>query len=435
MRIMVRSSQSAHPAAPPRKTVPEEPATPMPAVTAAKRSILLWMCCLTHAVQDGLSAAVYVLLPVLAQSLGLNLGEVGLFKGLKSLAQGLLEIVSGLASERFGDAVLLVFGLVVAGSGYLLFSLADGATGVLVCLILVGVGTAFQHAPSSALVSRAYAAGGRRGALGLYNSSGDAGKLAFTTSFSLAIGAGLAWSSATFAFGLLAMLAAAIVLVGLRAQIRAARNRSAPTRSATGEAAGGWGILDRQGFAALLAVVFLDSMVQAGALTFAAFLMLAKGVPLYIATFAATAILIGGMFGKAICGFLADRIGVRTAFTLVQLLTGLGIAAAVFTPGYWAYALLPFLGVVLQGSTSITYSMVNDFVHESRASRGFALVYAASSFSSVAGPLSFGLIGDAHGIEAAMLVMAGVAVLAIPPCLYLRLSRTAAETPSAVGAE
>ena len=397
----------------------------MSAAGAATRRVTLWMCCLAHAAQDGLSAAIYVLLPVLAQTLGLNLGEVGLFKGLKSLAQGFLEIVSGVASERVGDAPLLVFGLAVSGVGYLLFSLADGAGGVLACLILVGVGTAFQHALSSALVSRAYADNGRRGALGLYNSSGDAGKLAFTTSFSLAIGAGLAWSFVTFVFGLITIAAAVVVFFALRSQMSAARRRASPDPDRAAESrAKGWGILDRKGFSALFIVVFIDSMVQAGALTFAAFLMLAKDIPLAAATFAATAILIGGMFGKAVCGFLADKIGPRTAFALVQVLTGIGIAGAVFTPGYWAYALLPFLGIVLQGSTSITYGMVNNFVHESRVSRGFALIYGSSGLSTMAGPFGFGLIGDAYGIETAMLLMGGASLLAIPPCIYMRLTQS-----------
>ena len=77
--------------------------------------------------------------------------------------------------------------------------------------------------------------------------------------------------------------------------------------------------------------------------------------------------------------------------------------------------------------------MVNDFVHESRAARGFALVYGSSSLS-VIGPVGFGLLGDAYGIEAAMLAMAAAALLAIPPCLYLRV-RPDAEASLAVGAE
>jgi FSR family fosmidomycin resistance protein-like MFS transporter len=397
-------------------------AQPAPATSKPKRSVILWMGCLAHTVQDGLTAAVYVLLPVLAQSLGLSLSEVGLFKGLKSLAQGLLEIASGVAAERYGDRALLVFGLALGGAGYLLFSLADSGTEVLLCLLVVGVGVAFQHAPASAMISRAYTDSGRRGALGLYNSSGDAGKLIFATCFSLSVGAGLAWNFVTFAFGLVALAAAGIVLLVLKSSALAGPQSSHRAGSAEAlDVAKGWGIMDRRGFSALLAVIFLDSMVQAGALTFAAFLMLAKGVPLYLATFAATAILVGGIFGKAICGFMADRIGVRTAFAIVQILTAVGIVAVVLSPSALAYVFLPFLGVVLQGSTSITYSMVNDFVHPSRASRGFALVYGGSGLSSVVGPLSFGFIGDRYGIETSMMVMAVIALVAIPPCLFLRV--------------
>ena len=61
---------------------------------------------------------------------------------------------------------------------------------IIVSLVLSGIGAAFQHALSSSLVSSSYAEGGRRAALGLYNSSGDAGKLIFTGLLSLALGAG-----------------------------------------------------------------------------------------------------------------------------------------------------------------------------------------------------------------------------------------------------
>ena len=56
----------------------------------------------------------------------------------------------------------------------------------------------------------------RRAARGFYNSSGDAEMLAFTMSFSLAIGAGIAWSLVATAFGLVALVAAAIALAMLR---------------------------------------------------------------------------------------------------------------------------------------------------------------------------------------------------------------------------
>ena len=42
----------------------------------------LVVSCTAHIAQDGLSAAIYVLMPVLAQAFGFTYAEVGLIKGL-----------------------------------------------------------------------------------------------------------------------------------------------------------------------------------------------------------------------------------------------------------------------------------------------------------------------------------------------------------------
>jgi len=378
--------------------------------------------CTAHAVQDGLIAATYVLLPVLAQTFGFSYTQVGLIKGLKSLAQALLEMYSGLVSERIGEGLTLVFGLILAGIGYALLSGAPDTALVMACLLVVGAGSGFQHAPASALVSAAYASGGRRGALGLYNSAGDIGKLAFSACFSLGIGAGMAWQRIAFSYGVVALVAAIAIAVALRVFERQPRAQDADTSPNGTDPRLGWGILDRRAFTVLIVVVFLDTVVQTSILVFVAFLMIAKGLPLYIATLGAVAVLTGGIFGKAGCGFLAERIGVRRAFILVQVLTAVGLAAVVAAPGWLAFALLGPLGVVAQGSTSITYGLVPDMIHPSRLARGYALMYASTSFASAGGPLAFGHIGDTFGIGASMLVMAVVAMLAVPPVLMLRFA-------------
>jgi MFS family permease len=390
----------------------------------SKSKKILAVCCTIHGVQDGLSAAIYVLLPILAQTFGLNYAHVGLLKGLKSLAQGALEIFSGFASDRFGDRPVLTFGLALSGAGYLLLSQAGGQNVVLLCFLLIGMGGAFQHSPSSKLVTHAFSARDRRGALGLYNSSGDAGKLVFTASLSLATALAISWQSVAFVFGLTTAICAVAVFAILRKLL--AERQGEPAGGALAGLSGtvtGWGIVDRRDFSALLSVVFLDSMVQAGVLTFVAFAMIEKGFSTFAATMAAVIVLAGGMFGKAACGFLAQRIGIRSAFAAVQLGTAAGLVLVVAAPGWFAYSLLPFLGVVLQGSTSITYGSVNDLVHPSHTARGYSLIYASSSFASIAGPFGFGIVGDRFGIENAMLVMAAISVLAVPPCLLLRDER------------
>ena len=93
----------------------------------------------------------------------------------------LLEMSSGVLSERFGERNLLTFGLVFAGMGYVVMALTSSIWALGTCLLIVGVGGAFQHALSSSTVSEAFESDGRRSALGIYNSSGDAGKLIYRT--------------------------------------------------------------------------------------------------------------------------------------------------------------------------------------------------------------------------------------------------------------
>ena len=49
-------------------------------MSGQSRNSTLTVSCLAHVVQDGLSATIYVLLPVLAQVFGFTLAEVGLLR-------------------------------------------------------------------------------------------------------------------------------------------------------------------------------------------------------------------------------------------------------------------------------------------------------------------------------------------------------------------
>jgi hypothetical protein len=154
----------------------------------------------------------------------------------------------------------------------------------------------------------AYADGGRRAALGLYNSSGDVGKLlAFTSIFSLGMGRWDRLAAGSLFFGLIALLTAAWIAVTVW-RFKAGRNQEAE-RSTGGEGAEdpGWGILSWHSFRhAAGDDRTRTNMVQAGVLVFIAFLMIAKGLPLAVATLATVVLLIGGIFGKAGCGYLAE---------------------------------------------------------------------------------------------------------------------------------
>ena len=384
----------------------------------APRKLTLAACCGTHGVQDGLTASIYVLLPILAQTFGLGYAQVGLLRAVQGGAMWVLELPSGMLSERFGQRSLLAFGLLCGGAGYLAMSMAGGFHGVLLGLGIVGCGAAFQHSLCSSLVSGRFEGPARRTALGAYNASGDAGKLAFTGLATALIGAGAGWQGVAFGYGALALVAGA----GLFLLLRAVRAGGRDARSGRERAMRGadWGIRHPSGFTTLALIVFLDIAVQDGFLVFVAFLLLEKQVPAGLAGLGVVLTLAGGMVGKFGCGLLAARIGVVRALVLVELLSAAGIVAVLLAPVALALCLLPVVGVVLQGSSTITYGTVGDLVDERRHSRGFALIYTISSGAAMVGPIAFGLVSDGLGLDAAMLAMAEVVLLPIPLCLLLR---------------
>ena len=377
-----------------------------------KAGVTLAACCGVHAWQDGLTSTVNVLLPLLAQAFGLTYVQVGAVKAANLAAMALLEIPSGLLSERFGARALLVFGLAVVGAGYLWLSFAGGYAAILLSLFLAGVGAAFQHTLSSAIISAAFPGRASRPALGTYNAAGDVGKLALTGAFTLALGLGLGWQAIARGYGILSIALAVLVLVLLSQSGIGASART----EATQPARRGWGIRSRMGFGALCGINFLDTMVQSGFKTFIAFLMIERGVPVSLAALAVVLTMAGGVVGKFCCGFLAARMGIIRSLVLVELLTAAGIVGVVYLPPMAAFALLPVLGAFLQGSTSITYGSITDLVERDRQARGFSLIYTTSTTASVIASVIMGLISDGFGVGAMMLVMAVVTVLPLALC-------------------
>jgi MFS transporter, FSR family, fosmidomycin resistance protein len=374
--------------------------------------------CGTHALQDGLTASIYILLPVLAQALSLGYAQVGFIRGAHSGAMWLLEIPAGLAAERFGEARLLVGGVFGAALGYFLLSNAHGSVGVTFALAIGGCGAAFQHSLNSSLISRTFTGPSARAALGTYNASGDVGKLLFTGIVSLALTFGFGWRNVALGYCVVALAGAVVLALTLP---RSAFTTPRAVASSSGSPSG-WGIRHSRGFAALASIVLLDIAVQDGFLVFITFLMVSKGASAAIAPTAVVLTLVGGVVGKFFCGRLSARLGTTPALMLVQLLCMLGIAALLVLPVEAGFVLLPFLGVVLQGSSTITYGAVSDFITPERRARGFALIYSMSGGASIAGAVCIGVLSDSVGLAMAFGVMVGVVGLTLPMALVLQRS-------------
>lgn len=409
--------------APRSMTSPKNPGSTT--VKRSQRRILL-TCGGAHALHDGLVDMLYVLLPVLAQSFGLNYTQVGLIRAANKAAMALFQIPAGLMAERLGERNLLAFGTLCTGLAFIALGSPLGASSgfypILVLLFIAGFGAAFQHPLCSALVSNAYPGHRRRGALGTYNFTGDVGKFTFAGGVSLALTAGFSWEAPVMIAGALGVVIAVVIVIALPAlqSLPSSRANASDTAPVRATAKPGWGIRDRTGFTALCAIAVIDSSTRSGFLTFVAFLMIEKGVSSGLATVAIPVIFVGGMVGKLACGFLADRIGVIRTVVLTELATGVGILLALVLPNLAAYALLPLIGVALNGTSSVLYGTIGDLVDSDRQSRAFGLFYTLGSTCGILAPLGYGLMGDWIGITTTLAIVGLVVFLTIPLCLVLR---------------
>ena len=356
-------------------------------MTRPKRTLVT--CCAAHTLHDGLSDVTYVLLPLLAQTFGLSLAQVGLIRSAHRAAMATFQIPAGLIAERVGERNLLALGTLIAGVAFLALGYAPGFWAILVALFFAGVGSAVQHPLSSTIISHAYPGEGRRAALGTYNFFGDVGKFAFGGAVSLLLVAGISWEAPIVGFGLFGIVTAVAIFFFV-ANTREEKSITGQAKPATKSA--GWGIRNPQSFTALCLIEILDSSTRTGFLTFIAFLLIAKGLPEGWAVLSVPLILVGGMAGKLACGILAERFGIIRMIVITEMATGCGILATLVLPGAASFLLLPLIGVVVNGTSSVLYATVGDFVEQDRLPRAFGLFYTLGSLCGIAAPLGYGPI-------------------------------------------
>ena len=78
--------------------------------------------------------------------------------------------------------------------------------------------------------------------------------------------------------------------------------------------------------------------------------------------------------------------------------------------------------MVLNGTSSVLYATIGEFVEQDRLARAFGFFYTLGSICGIAAPLGYGLIGDLYGVETSMAVIGVAIFLTVPLSLLLRNS-------------
>lgn len=372
------------------------------------------VACGAHALHDGYTDLVYVMLPIWQSEFGLGFAALGLMKTVFSGALAGFQIPLGLLAERFGAPIVLALGTVLAGLGYCFAGLSDGVLALVAALFVGGLGASTQHPLASSLIAQAFDGARSRQALGTYNFAGDIGKMTLPAAASLLFVV-MPWRQALILLGSIGVLAAIAVYVVMP------RLRAIPVQQKKADGAvRAPGRLQAYGFPLLLSVGVIDSATRMAFLTFLPFVLTAKGASLPTIGLALTLVFAGGAAGKLVCAYIGARIGTVATVWLTEIVTAIGILALLPLPLEVAMVLLPVVGVALNGTSSVLYGSVPDLVPAERRTRAFGIFYTGTIGAGAVSPAIYGLLGDAVGVPWALAVVAGVVLLTLPLTLALR---------------
>jgi len=181
----------------------------------------------------------------------------------------------------------------------------------------------------------------------------------------------------------------------------------------------GWKVGSKKRFFALLTIGIIDIAARYSLLTFLPFLLLRKGIAVTEFGFALTLLFAGGAAGKFVCGILAEWAGVLPMVMGTEILTTVGILSLTVLPPVWIWVMLPFLGIVLNGTSSVLYATVAEIIPPESRSRGYGIYYAVTLGSGALSPLVFGLLTDAVGLTFTLVITALMLLVTLPLCRFI----------------
>jgi FSR family fosmidomycin resistance protein-like MFS transporter len=375
---------------------------------------VLGVACGAHALHDGYTDLIYVLLPIWQHEFGLGFAVLGLMKTVFSGTLAGFQIPAGFLAERFGAPIVLALGTALAGLGFCLAGFSGGVATLVAALFVGGLGASTQHPLGSALIAQAFAGVRSLKALGTYNFSGDIGKMTLPAAASLLFVA-LPWREALLLLGGIGVLAAVVIF---RLMPWFAAEAAAPRKVEASAGAGSR--LSQFGFPLLLSIGVIDSATRMAFLTFLPFVLTSKGASLPTVGLALTLVFAGGAAGKLVCAFIGTRIGAVATVWLTEAMTALGIVALLPLSLTAALVLLPLVGVALNGTSSVLYGSVPDLVEPAWRQRAFGIFYTGTIGAGAVSPALYGLLGDAVGVPSALMVVAAIVLLTLPITLALR---------------
>ncbi len=356
-----------------------------------------------HLVHDTYPAFVGVLLPLLIPQLGISLTVAGLLAATFRVATAVQPILGHIA-DRADTRFWIILAPGATAIAISMLGLAPSPLAVALLLALAGLSSAVFHPAAAALVTRSSGTEWGRGT-SIFMTGGESGRaigplvIAFVLSIVGLAGSWIALIPGVLFTGVLFLRLARRSEVHLR---RPAGSIRQALRAA------------RRPFVLLAASNSLMSMATVGLLVFIPTYLTDAGAGLVLAGAAVTVFEIGGAVGAFSGGTVSDRIGRRP---MLAIASGVGAPLLILALALPAgLVVLPFLavaGVVLLSAGPVQLVLMQELLPENR-STAVGLSIFVTTLTSAVGTVLVGALGQAMGLQIALMLAAGAALLALP---------------------
>jgi FSR family fosmidomycin resistance protein-like MFS transporter len=115
-------------------------------------------------------------------------------------------------------------------------------------------------------------------------------------------------------------------------------------------------------------------------------------------------------------------VGILRTVVSTEIATIASIAVVILSPLPGTLAVLPFLGIALNGTSSVLYGTVGDFLSSHRQARAYGLFYTLGIGAGALSPVVLGVVSDHWSVTAALSILACSIFAVLPLCSILRAS-------------
>ena len=370
----------------------------------------LWGVCIGHGFTHLFPSTFYLLLPLIKDELGLNYTEMGLLITFRFIGATASNFPSGMVADLVGrHHLILAIALVWVGIPYLLIALSNSYTLLLLCMVLIGIGSNLWHPAAMSMLRDSYPQ--KRGwAMGWNSSSGHMGDalgpfvtgilLVWITWRSILIGSSIpGLGMALLIWWLLATPLSE--LVHPPGEDGSGNQPMEKKRLSIGEYFRGFGRLLINPSIFLLSMISgIRSLTQNGLSTFlpSYFMNLLQLSP-WLSGVYMTIIQVAGIIAAPVSGHFSDRHGRKRVVTAALFSTSLAIFLLAFLNIPWLFIFfLGGMGFFLYALSPVLIAWTMEVAPQELGGSAIAIQFTFQSVLSALAPVLGGWIADHWGL-------------------------------------